>query len=420
MISIVKHIQLFGDKPSYTYDNHEFMQKYPLTNGNGYIGKIENAEHRKGLNTLFEPFGLNINGKKDGQAKTTFQENVTNYYLSLNLEKNLDRYKNTYHVIGFLNDEGKQVYNILYIDDVGVPSFTAPEHASHALSILENNFKDGMLTDTNNNNSIFKNALVVGDEVVYDAKSEKNYIGVNNGLKVYKHNGKAYDEQGNLVESYTNSDGQVVEARDGKYYVGDLTQDLSTTTQSDYSRDDLMSFYWDQIFKPEQEGTLGYKALQNLTSLYEKEAQNAETLAEANLQTQAMAQARNVKSITDTLRNERMAQLRAGMSESQLADRELQMLLHSTDQLTQQAYQTSQDRLAAQFGKTTAREQAFNDYLNVASQLGQSGAGYYATFAGDADAQTKSWDQFLKSQGINKTPEEVRQFISTGQKDKDE
>lgn len=143
--------------------------------------------------------------------------------------------------------------------------------------------------------------------------------------------------------------------------------------------------YYDDVMTTE-EGTMGKRMLDNNISLYEKEANNAEILANTGLQAQAMTQAQAVKQATDAVRSERMAQLRAGMSESQLADRELQMLMGSVNQMSQQAQIASQEATAAQLAGNTARENAFNDYIAQATQLGQNAAANYASEVGDSYA----------------------------------
>lgn len=143
--------------------------------------------------------------------------------------------------------------------------------------------------------------------------------------------------------------------------------------------------YYKDIFSQE-EGTTGRRILDNNVSLYQKEAKNAEILANTGLQAQAMTQAQAVKQVTDSVRSERMAQLRAGMSEAQLADRELQMLMGSVNQMSQQAQISSQEATAAQLASSTARENAFNDYITQATALGQNAAANYASEVGDAYA----------------------------------
>jgi len=148
--------------------------------------------------------------------------------------------------------------------------------------------------------------------------------------------------------------------------------------------------YYNDVWS-QKEGSLGKKILDNNTSLYEKEASNAQILADTSVQGQALAQAQGIKQITDSLRAERMAQLRAGMSESQLADRELQMLMSTTGQFNTQSQMAGQESLAASMAGTTAREMAFNDYITQGTALGQNAAANYASQVGDSIKQAEEY-----------------------------
>lgn len=166
--------------------------------------------------------------------------------------------------------------------------------------------------------------------------------------------------------------------------------------------------YYDDVMTTE-EGTMGKRILDNNTSLYEKEAENAAILASTGMQAQAMSQAQAVKQATDAVRSERMAQLRAGMSESQLADRELQMLMGSVNQLSQQAQISSQELTAAQLASSTAKENAFNDYIAQATQLGQNAAANYASEVGDAYALAAKYMREAAANGRSITWDEAYQ-----------
>ena len=72
-----------------------------------------------------------------------------------------------------------------------------------------------------------------------------------------------------------------------------------------------------------------------LTESYQNQAAVASTLAEAQYQQQAMQQAQVVKQITDQVRAERMARLKAGMSESQIANQDMQMMMTNVNALNQ-------------------------------------------------------------------------------------
>ena len=70
-----------------------------------------------------------------------------------------------------------------------------------------------------------------------------------------------------------------------------------------------------------------------LTETYINEADAQYNLADASYQQMALQQAQVVKQITDRVRSERMARLRAGMSESQIANQDMQMLMANVDAL---------------------------------------------------------------------------------------
>ena len=133
----------------------------------------------------------------------------------------------------------------------------------------------------------------------------------------------------------------------------------------------MFNAYYNDIMAYDQEGTLGNKMLENQVSLKTGEANNAAMLAEANLQSQALGQAQSVRDVVNSLKSERMSQLRAGMNQAQLADRELQMLVGTSGQLAQQNQMARQDAVAADLGQNTAYETAFNDYITQAQALGQ-------------------------------------------------
>lgn len=166
------------------------------------------------------------------------------------------------------------------------------------------------------------------------------------------------------------------------------SQDGGTGKQKD-PYGDMFNSYYNDIMAYDQEGTMGNKMLENQVSLKTGEANNAAMLAEANLQSQALGQAQSVRDVVNSLKSERMSQLRAGMNQAQLADRELQMLVGSAGQLAQQNQMARQDAVAADLGQNTAYETAFNDYITQAQALGQNAAANYAALVGDSVSQAK-------------------------------
>lgn len=181
----------------------------------------------------------------------------------------------------------------------------------------------------------------------------------------------------------------------------------SETDPLDIAKENHFNTYYNDLYSG-KEGTLGYRILDNQTSLFQKEAENAGILADSSLQAQAMQQAQTIKQVTDSIRAERNAQLRAGMSESQLADRELQMLMGSVNQMNQQAQLANQDAMAARLAQNTAREQAFNEYITQTTALGQNAAANYAARASDVMALANSIYEQERALGNPITWEEAR------------
>jgi hypothetical protein len=135
-------------------------------------------------------------------------------------------------------------------------------------------------------------------------------------------------------------------------------------------------------------GTGGANMLNRLEQSYMNQAQQAATMADVGFQQAALQQAQTVKQITDQVRSERMARLRAGMSESQIANQDMQMLMTNVNTLNQNAQMLNDQRLQAQIGMNTAQDQAYTDFLAQANQRGQVASAMAASDAGDAYQQT--------------------------------
>jgi uncharacterized protein YbcV (DUF1398 family) len=135
-------------------------------------------------------------------------------------------------------------------------------------------------------------------------------------------------------------------------------------------------------------GTGGAGMLSRLEQSYMNQAQQQATMADVQFQQAAMQQAQTVKQITDQVRSERFARLRAGMSESQIANQDMQMLMTNVNTLNQNAGMLNDQRLQAQIGMNTAQDQAYADFLAQANQRGQVASAMAASDAGDPYQQT--------------------------------
>jgi hypothetical protein len=173
--------------------------------------------------------------------------------------------------------------------------------------------------------------------------------------------------------------------------IGNPTQEIDPKTAAfnDYYRD---------IYSLE-EGTGGRGLLDRMESAYENAAQQQSALANVQYQQQALQQASTVKAITDQVRAERMARLKSGMSESQIANQDMQMMMANVNKLNQNADLANQSRLEGQLGMNTARDDAYMEWLNQSNARGQNAAAFAASDASDANQTALRYGQNKKKYG---------------------
>jgi hypothetical protein len=165
-----------------------------------------------------------------------------------------------------------------------------------------------------------------------------------------------------------------------------IEKGISAPTGAD-GKVDAFNQYYSDLYSL-REGTSGADMLGRLEQSYMNQAQQQATMADVGFQQAAMQQAQTVKQITDQVRSERMARLRAGMSESQIANQDMQMLMTNVNTLNQNAQMLNDQRLQAQIGMNTAQDLAYTDFLNQANARGQIATGMAASDAGDPYQQT--------------------------------
>lgn len=156
--------------------------------------------------------------------------------------------------------------------------------------------------------------------------------------------------------------------------------------------EDALNSYYNDIYSLE-EGTKGKNIYDRLLQAEQDAALSNMQLADANFQQQAMQQAQAVKSITDQVRAERVARLRAGMSESQIANQDMATLMSNVNALNQQAADANAARLQAQQQYQNAQNTAYQAWLANANAMAQSGAAYAASDAGDIVQQALRYSQ---------------------------
>ncbi len=163
--------------------------------------------------------------------------------------------------------------------------------------------------------------------------------------------------------------------------------------------------YYKDLYSLDQ-GTQGREILDNLERSYQNQASSASILADANYQAQALQQAQTVKTITDQVRAERMARLKAGMSESQIANQDMQMLMANVGAANQNVQMMNQARLEAQLGMGLAKDQAYAEYLNQVNARGQVATGMYAADSGNLNYAVDNYLQ--KTYGTTNVAPSVR------------
>lgn len=154
-------------------------------------------------------------------------------------------------------------------------------------------------------------------------------------------------------------------------------------------------------------GTQGQQMYNQLNQSYQRQANVGMQIADANYQAQALQQAQTVKAITDQVRAERMSRLRAGMSEAQIANQDMQMMMTNINALNDQAVVANQARLEAQSNAMLAQDQAYQDYLNQINTRSQSAAAMYAADAGNVQwATTQYMRQMYGDDSTKWTPQQ--------------
>lgn len=171
---------------------------------------------------------------------------------------------------------------------------------------------------------------------------------------------------------------QVYKINEDGTYIGDDTE-----SDGENPYEDALNEYYKDLYSLKK-GTSGDEMYRRLTEVYANQATVAGSIAEAQYQQQAMQQAHVVKQIADQVRNERMARLRAGMSEAQIANQDMQTLMTNIQALNANAAQLNQARLEATGAYLTAQDQAYMDYLNQSNVRGQVAMAGAAADAGNA------------------------------------
>lgn len=253
-------------------------------------------------------------------------------------------------------------------------SYSAP---AHDMSSLKDKEIEELIKETNS-----KGRPLTKEEVI-------KITGKGNGNNKYAYYATLVDENKsifgfNAAGTTFNSDGLPIDVSENDKNTYDTyapTDSDVTSLEANY-KENAMDKYWSDLYSLGN-GTLGEDMLNRLTTAEQNAALSNIQLADAQYQQASMQQAQVVKNITDQVRSERMAKLRAGMSESQIANQDMQIMLNNMNTMNQQMNTMNQNRLAAQQQHGLAQDTAYQAYLQNAQGLAQSGAAYSAANAGD-------------------------------------
>ena len=192
-------------------------------------------------------------------------------------------------------------------------------------------------------------------------------------------------------------------------YMASYGSSNNTEETDGVPRETALDKYFNEWYSG-KEGTTGAKVRGELENVFANQAHTEMMLADAAFQQQALQQAQTVKSIADQVRAERMARLKAGMSESQIANQDMQMMMANVNALNDQASMMNQGRLQAQANAMNAKDQAYLAYLDQAQGGSQTGAAYSAANAGDLSYQV--YNSLIRKYGANNwTPAQERAEI---------
>lgn len=185
------------------------------------------------------------------------------------------------------------------------------------------------------------------------------------------------------------------------YINGDYTPEGYDGTVAQNSQRNAFDKYWRDTYGYNTPDTTAKQFYDELVAGERAAGQSAINLANAQTQQLGLQQAAYVKNVTDQLKSERMARLRAGMSESQIASQDMQQLYANMNSLNDQIVASNMAALQGQEQINNAQSTAFQNWIANANQMAQAGSAYSAAQAGDINAKVT---EYMNSVGLIDTP----------------
>ena len=205
--------------------------------------------------------------------------------------------------------------------------------------------------------------------------------------------GYSVDNEGNTVTP------SIIDPNTGEEL--DPNSDRAKQLQLDEARNIAYNSYWNNLFDRNREGSLGQESYQQLLTAEQNAALGNIDLANAQAQQLGLAQAQTVKNITDQLKAERMSMLRAGMSESQIANQDMQQMIANTNALNEQIAASNMAALQGRQQYDNAQQTAYQNWLNAMNQTATNAAAMAAADTGDPNMQTlKRMNKTGESYGV--------------------
>lgn len=181
----------------------------------------------------------------------------------------------------------------------------------------------------------------------------------------------------------------------------DPNSDRAKQLQLEKSQDIAYNNYWNNIYDKNREGSLGQETYQQLLTAEQNAALSNIDLANAQAQQLGLAQAQTVKNITDQLKAERMSMLRAGMSESQIANQDMQQMIANTNALNEQIAASNMAVLQGRQQYANAEQTAYQNWLNAMNGVGTNASAMAATDAGNPYQLAKQYGTLTPQQQSN-------------------
>lgn len=234
------------------------------------------------------------------------------------------------------------------------------------------------------------------DEIIHDASKFINDSGYDmNKISAYVTARKKEEEAAinDYIDSVSSSDDATEGSSNNEDYLEQALNEMQFTAHTEREREKTYNPYYRDIYSTNAQ-TLGGSIYDNLVGAEQNAALSNMQLADAQMQQQAMAQAETVKAIADQVRAERVARLRAGMSEAQIANQDMQTLMSNMNALNQQAQDLNYARLQANQQYNLAQDTAYQQWLSNANTMAQTGAAYAASDAGDLTQQALRYSKY--------------------------